>query len=129
MTDELDCKHRFCHECTLSQFKQLIESAQVQKIVCLDYSCQKEIQQESIKRICGDEIALFAKYERFKNKKALEADPLVRWCPKAGCEMHMRATERDVQKLQCPECKTEVCFNCRDIWHGEDQSCEAAMGK
>ena len=99
MTVELDCKHRFCHECTLSQLKQLIESAQVQNIACLDYSCKKEIGQDSIKKICGNEIALYAKYERFKDKKALEADPLVRWCPKAKCEMHMRAADKDVKKL------------------------------
>jgi len=27
ITVELDCKHRFCHECTFAQLKQLIESA------------------------------------------------------------------------------------------------------
>ena len=37
------------------------------------------------------DVDLFEKYQRFKLKKELESDPLVRWCTKAGCETHMRA--------------------------------------
>ena len=39
------------------------------------------------------------KYERFKKAKELESDPLVRYCPKAGCSEHMKAASKDVAKL------------------------------
>ena len=64
------------------------------------------------------------KYERFKDKAGLEADPLVRWCTKPGCESHMRGKNNDEVKLKCLTCGTEVCFKCRDEWHGEDVTCE-----
>ena len=69
------------------------------------------------------------KYRRFKVSKDLDSDPLVRYCPKPGCEEHMKAESNDTQKLQCPRCETWVCFNCRDEWHGEDVTCEEAMNK
>ena len=52
------------------------------------------------------DVDLFEKYQRFKLKKELESDPLVRWCTKAGCETHMRAPNDKVKKLECPKCGT-----------------------
>ena len=69
---------------------------------------------------------MIEKYIRFSDKKSLEADPLVRWCTKPNCDEHMRAKNDKVEKLTCPKCSTEVCFKCRDTWHG-NVSCEAAM--
>ena len=69
------------------------------------------------------------KYERFKDRKALEQDPLVRFCPKPGCESYMRGQSlKKTEKLQCKECQTWVCFLCREEWHGDKGiSCEALM--
>ena len=72
---------------------------------------------------------LLEKYDRFKDKKSIESDPLVRWCTKPNCESYMRAENDKVQMLKCPKCSTEVCFNCRDTWHGKDVTCEEAMTK
>ena len=69
------------------------------------------------------------KYVRFKDKKELEKDPLVRWCPKPGCESYMRAETSDTAKITCLTCSTEVCFKCRDVWHGENVSCDQHMQK
>ena len=41
----------------------------------------------------------------------------------------MRAKNTEEIKLTCPKCSTEVCFKCRDTWHGADVTCEAAMKK
>ena len=62
---------------------------------------------------------LIAKHEK-------EADPLVRWCTKAGCQGSMRGESLDAKKVVCPVCSTEVCFQCRDEWHGRT-SCEQNM--
>ena len=72
---------------------------------------------------------LVSKYDRFKDQKSLDADPLVRWCPKPGCLTHIKAANKDSGKLTCPKCSTNVCFKCRDEWHGDKVSCEEAMKK
>ena len=72
---------------------------------------------------------LFEKYERFKAAKQLLSDALIRFCPKAGCETNIRAENDQVLKLTCPTCATEVCFKCKEVWHGETVTCEEALNK
>ena len=57
------------------------------------------------------------------------ADPLSLYCPKAGCSANIRAANDQVKKLKCKACKTEICFKCREEWHGDLLSCEEAMSK
>ena len=92
-TVELECKHRFCSACTVEQLKGCVERAEIDKIRCLNSDCMKPISSSKVKEIFTwtDSKELYAKYERFKKKKSLDSDPLVRWCPKAGCDTHMRA--------------------------------------
>ena len=40
-TVEFECKHRFCSECTIEQFKVLIEKAEIMKLKCFDYECKQ----------------------------------------------------------------------------------------
>ena len=76
------------------------------------------------------ETDLWARYERFRDKKKLDLDPLVRYCTKPGCDGHMRGESLETTaKVQCPECSTWVCFLCREEWHGEGTSCEANLDK
>ena len=70
---------------------------------------------------------LVTKYERFREQKNFDADPLIRWCPKPGCQTHVKAESKDTIKLTCPKCSTDVCFQCRDVWHGDKVSCAEAM--
>ena len=35
----------------------------------------------------------------------------------------------EVKKLQCLKCKTWVCFNCREEWHGENITCKENLNK
>jgi E3 ubiquitin-protein ligase RNF19A len=62
-------------------------------------------------------------------KKLIEANPLVRWCPKAGCEGFVTAANDKATKLVCPDCKTRICFKCRNDWHGRWTSCTKALDK
>jgi hypothetical protein len=41
----------------------------------------------------------------------------------------MRAKDVKATKLECPDCKTAHCFNCREPWHGAFTSCEKAIEK
>ena len=53
----------------------------------------------------------------------------MRWCASPTCETHMRAPNDTVKYLTCPTCGTEVCFACKEVWHGENVSCNDALGK
>ena len=52
----------------------------------------------------------------------------MRWCTKPGCPGSMRGESLDTKKVTCPDCRTEVCFQCRDEWHGS-RSCEDNMSR
>ena len=125
-----ECGHKFCRECCLEQFKQLIEKAEIDKVRCLDYECLRPVSEKQLEQILTvcDKLELMEKYRRFKASKNLDLDPLVRFCPKPDCGQHMRG-EEGAQKLQCPKCSTWICFKCRDEWHGDDVTCEEAMNK
>ena len=80
------------------------------KIKCLDYTCQQPIDTDKIRDIftAMNLTELFQKYERFKDQKKLDSDPLVRWCVKPGCESYIRAKSLEATKLICSTCKTEI---------------------
>ena len=129
-----ECGHAFCTQCTLSQLSQLIGSAELDKIKCFEFDCPKaNISESKLKDILTHQLEekdLWAKFERFRDKKELDKDPLVRYCTKAGCDGYMRGKSLEkTQKLQCPKCNTWVCFLCREEWHGEGVSCDALLDK
>ena len=66
------------------------------------------------------------RFKYFREKKDIDKDPLVRYCPKAGCDQYIRAEDSQCVKLQCQKCTTEVCFACKQEWH-EGVTCEAIM--
>ena len=69
-TVEFDCKHRFCSECTIEQFKGLIEKAEIKKLKCFDFECtQPDIPEAKIEAILSerDMGELLEKYKRFRD--------------------------------------------------------------
>jgi len=56
----------------------------------------------------------------------LATDPSVRWCPVVNCEKYMRGSKKKPH-LKC-ECGYEMCFSCRQPWHGK-KTCEKAFDK
>ena len=40
VTVQLECSHRFCSDCTVEQLKQHIETAAIERLVCLDFECK-----------------------------------------------------------------------------------------
>ena len=69
-TVEFDCKHRFCSDCTIEQFKGLIEKAEIKKLKCFDYECkQPEISEAKIEQILNsrDKGDLCEKFKRFRD--------------------------------------------------------------
>eukprot|EP00347_Sterkiella_histriomuscorum_P010756 403375042 len=68
---------------------------------------------------------LFDKFLKFKQRKLLQMDPLVKWCPAPGCEHFVKADNDKVQTLTC-ECGTKICFQCGNEFHGT-RSCKNQM--
>ena len=101
---KLSCEHLFCKECVIEQFKSLISEAKLDKLTCLDFECRMPVEEVTILSLLGDEPDVLEKYKRFKEAKELESDPLIRYCPKAGCAEHMKASSLETEKLQCPTC-------------------------
>ena len=48
--------------------------------------------------------------------KMLDTDPLVKWCPRAGCEKFVRARNDRAHKIVC-DCGQEICFKCGRVYH------------
>jgi len=96
-----ECGHTFCLECTLEQLRQLISRAEVEKVKCFDYECLAAISDTKLQEIfsANDMADLMDRFKHFKEKKDLDKDPLVRYCPKAGCDQHMLAEDSNCVKL------------------------------
>jgi hypothetical protein len=43
----------------------------------------------------------YAKYLKFKQKKILDSDPNVRWCPRPGCEKYVRSENSSTVRIVC----------------------------
>ena len=60
LTDEITfefkaCKHRFCTECCQSQLKQHIERGAIEKMICFQYKCGKQVSMEELDQLFKDE--------------------------------------------------------------------------
>lgn len=107
-TVELACKHRFCSDCTIESLRGLIETADLKKLKCFDHECAQAIEDNTLRDILtrNSQSELYEKYKRFVKQSNLDADPLIRWCPKPECGRHIRADSLDVQLVICPDCST-----------------------
>ena len=95
------------------------------KVKCIDPKCEREIKEEEILEFLVDE-ELKQKFRKFKRQKLLMLNENARFCPVADCEGYMIGS-RLKPKLECPECKTQICFNCSKPWHGYWTKCSSAQ--
>lgn len=126
MTWEFSCGHRFCLECTREDMKIKIKNNDVDKLMCLQNECGAKVNVLELSKLFEQEPETLKKLRDFIEKQSKEGDPLMRWCTKPGCSGLMKGETLDSKKVTCPVCSTEVCFQCRDEWHGS-VSCEANM--
>eukprot|EP01047_Picozoa_sp_COSAG01_P044016 COSAG01_NODE_3947_length_5505_cov_202.651128_6_plen_368_part_00 len=84
------CGHLFHAGCWAQWFASRIGDGQVVGIRCP--SCPRQVSAAEVQRVVSPE--LWARFQRFAALAALNADPMVRWCPKPGCATPMRGWER-----------------------------------
>jgi hypothetical protein len=75
------CGHLFHAGCWAQWFASRIGDGQVVGIRCP--SCPRQVSAAEVQRVVSPE--LWARFQRFAALAALNADPMVRWCPKPGC--------------------------------------------
>ena len=93
-----DCLHEFCVTCHASMLKTQINDGQVLAIKCMEPKCEVVYSRDQVKHVLDviggqDEDGYFLKYEKFIVRKQLESDPLIKWCPRPGCENHVKAKD------------------------------------
>ena len=114
------CEHRFCKECCRMDLKLKIEEAKIEKLVCPQSDCGKRVLTVELEQLFKkDDPEVLEKFERFREKKLEESDPLLRFCTKPGCEGKMRGENMQAKELTCPDCGTKICFQCREEAHGK----------
>lgn len=82
-----------------------------------------------LKKIFQDDSTVMDKFNHFLEKKRLESDPLVRFCIRPGCDGYVMAKGFNVKKVECPKCAQQICFKCREEYHGYFTSCEKFLEK
>jgi len=118
-----NCNHRYCRDCLEQMLKTKINDGKVQDVRCPDPRCNVQIDYNQIRQIIRDND-IFAKYEQFNLKRALESMPDLRWCPRPGCQNAMIGSP-DMPMMICSNetCRFSFCFVCKEEWHA-DISCE-----
>jgi len=118
-----NCNHRYCIECLGLMLKTKINDGRVQEIKCPSPNCETQIDYNQIKQIVRDDN-LFARYEEYNLKRALEKIQDLRWCPRPGCSNAMIGSS-EVPMMVCSNdrCRFTFCFKCKEEWHA-DVTCE-----
>jgi len=119
-----NCNHKYCRQCLEMMLQLKIKEGQTQNIRCPNPSCNSQIDYTQIKQLLSGNKEIFAKYEEFNLKQALESMQDLRWCPRPGCGNAMIGNEA-LPMMVCgsESCKFAFCFKCKEEWHA-DFSCE-----
>ncbi|KAI8055466.1 hypothetical protein BDF22DRAFT_643230 [Syncephalis plumigaleata] len=120
----LSCGHVFCRACLVDFLTLHINEGNVAAVQCPDSACTKH----GIKLLDSDIQALVSAklYERYNDimeKRALDVDPSITWCPRRTCQAPARKDASYEKLAVCRKCKFAFCFYCRRSWHGSGQFC------
>lgn len=117
-----DCFHRFCFACLAAYVKTSILDGNCNRMKCPELDCEKLLHPGEIRHLVDPE--LFAKFETFSLKHALDNMADLLWCPKPGCGNAMIGDEGEAM-VRCSnqECQFTFCSVCKEEWH-PDISCE-----
>lgn len=133
------CGHTFCRDCFQETFHSMImEQNRHDDLRCPFYQCEARPTPEEIELLVSSEV--FKKYQRFQNNQRVARDrENLMFCIKPDCDnviclneekarTDQQGSNKDNRKqskrlITCSLCKTEICRDCRQAFHGEDSKC------
>ncbi|XP_061572366.1 ankyrin repeat and IBR domain-containing protein 1-like [Cololabis saira] len=85
---EMSCGHEFCRACWEGFLNLKIQEGEAHNIFCPAYDCYQLVPVEVIESVVSREMD--RRYLQFDIKAFVENNPVIRWCPQAGCERAVR---------------------------------------
>ena len=122
----LPCDHVFCKVCMKSYFEVLINSGDVNQLLCPNDKCDSIALPTQIKELV--ESDLYEKYEKFLLQRTLDQMSDVVRCPRKFCHNSV-LKDVDSNMAQCNSCNFIFCVMCDKTWHGEHTPCEIRSSK
>ena len=124
--NSIPCGHLFCTHCWFNYLKTLILEAKVEKIKCMDHSCNQIVSEEFILNHINDNKNIVEKYDKFKKRAEIIKDKDKKLCPKADCDSFLKKTKKS-KYVKC-EHGHEYCFDCLNPPHG-NKPCDLKLEK
>jgi len=119
----LSCTHFFCKDCISGWIRSQVSDGKVSQnqIFCPNVDCKKPIDADVIEARSDPEV--LEKYRRFTFAMEVDRDKNATWCPAAGCNQVIYRPSGMTRKGVCESCGFEICFECKQVFHGYLSSC------
>jgi len=115
--------HSYCLDCLTRHFRSVVDNGgSRESLKCPDAECQVTLREEDIGFFL-DNVRM-EKLNRFQDLAALYQNPNIRWCPNRECSEPVERIKRQ-KKMVCMRCRTEICYQCGEQWHGRSKCTEA----
>uniref|UniRef100_A0A3Q3T3X3 Ankyrin repeat and IBR domain-containing protein 1 n=1 Tax=Mastacembelus armatus TaxID=205130 RepID=A0A3Q3T3X3_9TELE len=85
---DMSCGHEFCRACWEGFLNLKIQEGEAHNIFCPAFDCYQLVPVEVIESVVSREMD--RRYLQFDIKAFVENNPIIRWCPEAGCERAVR---------------------------------------
>ena len=80
--------------------------------------CKHPLLRKDLNRVYDEEM--YERWSQMSITRAIDQSEDMSWCPTPGCGY---AFVKTGAQLNCPQCRKNVCLDCRCDWH-EGQTCE-----
>ena len=122
----LPCDHIFCKVCMKSYFEILINSGDVNKMLCPDDKCESIALPTQVKELVDN--PLYNKYEQILLQRTLDQMSDVVRCPRKFCQNAILKDEGS-NMVTCNSCNYIFCILCDKTWHGHHTPCEVESSR
>ncbi|KAI9767590.1 MAG: Myosin type-2 heavy chain 1 [Geoglossum simile] len=119
-----NCKHKpqVCADCYKNWIASELDNTSRKEIRCPESGCGELLNHAEVRQYASPGI--YAKFDDFSVRDALNNDPNFRWCRRVGCgsgQIHENDAGGNI--FRCIVCGFKACFVHEDTWH-EGETCE-----